>query len=648
MTSSSRLHASRLRRGNTTLLVVSALLALVVITGVVYWTMFRGDQAAATGPILNAVTKGTYGLEVLEQGEVEPASAVELRCEVKSRSAGGTGGSTTIIEVVPEGTMVKGPRPEAPKGDLLVKLDSRALELESKQQQITVASRESLVFQAKKTQEVAEIAKQEYLKGTFLQDKSVIESEVFVAEQSLRAAQLALESSERLGAKGLLSSLQLEGAQYAVEKAKNDRNNAKGKLTVLEQFTSKKMLAQLDSDIETAKSKVKAEESGYKLEMDKLKDIEEQIGKCTIYAPQDGQVVYVNKINTGRGGGGSAEFVVEAGSQVREQQSIIKLPNSNAMQIKALINEARVTLVRKGLPVTIRVDALKDELIEGEVTKVNQYAEPASWNSGNIKKYAAYITVKSPPLGLRSGMNAEVRIHIERRPEALQVPVQALAEYRGKYFVVKKNGEKYDTQEVDIGSTNDKTAVIEKGLAENDQVVMNPRNSSFLHLPDLPEPTVVKEVKLDPAAKTALDAVIKGAPPVAGGPPGAGGLPGAGGPPGARGAGGPPGAGGAEGGRGRGGAGGRGGGRGGFTPEAMLAANDKDGDGKLSMAELGAIENEFFRQRLMEADANKDGFVDKTEIDAWAAAAAKRRAEREAAGGAGGGGPPGGGPGAGQ
>lgn len=646
MTSSSRLHPSRLRRGNTTLLVVCALVALVAIGGVVYWTMFRGDKATATGPILNTVAKGPYEVFVLEQGEVEPASAIELRCEVKSRSGGGSGGgaSTTIIDVIPEGSFVKGPRPEAPKGDKLVTLDSRSLELERNQQQITVNSSEALVFQAKKTLEVAEIAKQEYLLGTFLQDKRVIESDVFVTEQALTSAQLALESAERLGAKGLLSSLQLQGAQFSVEKAKNDRNNAKGKLNVLENYTKKKMLAQLDSDIETARAKVKSEESSHKLELDKLQDIQQQIDKCTIYAPQDGQVVYVNKFNQNRGGS-SAEFVVEAGAQVREQQPIIKLPNSSAMQVKALVNEARITLVRPGQPVTVRVDALKDELIEGEVTKVNQYAEPAGWGGG-AKKYAAYITVKNPPLGLRSGMNSEVRIHIERRPEALQVPVQALAEYRGKYFVVKKNGDNYSTEEVIIGSTNDKTAAIEKGLAENDQVVMNPRATPMLVLPDLPEPTIVKEVKLDPAAKAALAnaALNKGGPLGAG----AGGPPGAGGAPGERG--GRPGGAGGEGGRGRGGPGGRGGGgRGGFTPEAMMAANDKDKDGKLSMAELEAIEVEFLRTRLMEADSNKDGFVDKTELDAWAAAAAKRRAEREASGGGPGGfggGP--GGPGAGQ
>ena len=91
---------------------------------------------------------------------------------------------------------------------------------------------------------------------------------------------------------------------------------------------------------------------------------------------------------------------------------------------------------------TIRVDALKDELIQGEVDKVNQYAEPGSWSSGNMKKYATFIKITNPPPELRSGMNAEVRIHVERKPDALQVPVQALAEHKGKFFALVKNGDK--------------------------------------------------------------------------------------------------------------------------------------------------------------------------------------------------------------
>jgi RND family efflux transporter MFP subunit len=616
--SSSRFAGSDARRGNATLLVVVFLVIAAGIGSAVWWIFFREKADGSAGPILNEVTKGPYDFVVLEQGEVEAANAIELRCEVKSRGAGGSGGGggISILEVVPEGTLAK-------KGDVLVRLDSSALEQELKQQTIVVNTSKALVVQAQNTLEAAKIARKEYLEGTFRNEERLIKSEVFVAEQNLRTAQLSYESAQRLAAKGLVTPLQLDGAQFAVQKAQNELDNANGKLEVLNKYTKEKMLKQFDSDIATAEAKVKAEESSHAIEEGKLKDVEEQLAKCTIKAPADGQVVYANKFDRGRSGS-TAEFVVEAGATLREQQPIIRLPSSSDMQVKALVNEARVTLVRSGQPVTIRVDALKDELIQGEVVKVNQYAEPGSWSSGNIKKYATLIKIKEPPPSLRSGMNAEVRIHIERRQEALQVPVQALAEYRGKFFVVVPTGEKYETREVSVGSTNDKTAVIEKGLELGEKFVMNPRGTSLLRLPDLPEPTIVKgDVQLakGPGGAPVVNpaAVTNGT-----GGPGAAPVDAKGGPEGGK--------------RGKGG-------KGNFDPAAMVNAtmdrDDADKDGKLSMAEIAnSAIPEQFRQGMIDADANKDGFVDRAELTARMAA---RRPRPEG----GGGGPPGGGPGGG-
>ena len=58
--------------------------------------------------------------------------------------------------------------------------------------------------------------------------------------------------------------------------------------------------------------------------------------------------------------------------------------------------------------------------------------------------------------------------------------MQALAELKGHFFTLVKNGEKYETREVKIGSTNDKVATIESGLKEGDEVVMNPRSAGSL------------------------------------------------------------------------------------------------------------------------------------------------------------------------
>jgi hypothetical protein len=291
------------------------------------------------------------------------------------------------------------------------------------------------------------------------------------------------------------------------------------------------------------------------------------------------------------------------------------------MQVKATVNEARITLIRPGLPVTIRVDALKDDMLQGEIIRVNQYAEPGGFSSGNIKKYATFVRILNPPPALRSGMNAEVRIHVERKSDALQVPVQAVAEHKGKFFALVQNGTSFETKEVQVGSSNDKVITIESGLAENESVVLNPRGlGNLFDLPDLPDPTPTQLAEIERTKPG--EAAVRPAS-VAGGGPGSGG----GGP------------GGADGGKGKGK--GRGG-RGNFSP-AMLVdrylESDADKDGKLSKDEIATMD-ERAKQGVATADKDSDGFLDRTELMTAAAQAMAQMRERM---GKGGGGPPGGG-----
>jgi hypothetical protein len=86
-------------------------------------------------------------------------------------------------------------------------------------------------------------------------------------------------------------------------------------------------------------------------------------------------------------------------------------------------------------------------------------------------------------------MNAEVRIFVEQRDAALQVPVQTLLETKGHYFCLVQRGENWETREVQVGSSNDSFMTIREGLQDHDVVIMNPRaHPDKLQLPDLPDP----------------------------------------------------------------------------------------------------------------------------------------------------------------
>lgn len=457
---------SRGRRGGGLLFVVIGLcLAAGVVAGAWYFLRDSGESPEQL-PLLTAVLRGPYEHVVLEQGEVQSGNNVEIRCEVRARNTYGP--STSIIDVIAEGTWVK-------KGDWLVTFDSSALEQEQRKQKISVNTSEATMIQAKALYDTAVISRKEYLEGTYKEQEQTILNEIFVAQESLKKAQLSHDSVKRLVARGLLTKLQLDGEKYRVDSAANVLDLAKRKLEVLEKYTKSKMLTQLDSDIQATQVKSENEKNNYQEELTKLKEIEDQIAKCRVVAPQEGQVVYAN-VQSSRSG---SEFVVEAGSSVRENQVVIILPDPRDMQIKAKINEAKVNLVKVGMPVSIRIDAFGDSTLQGEIKKVNNYAEPGNWWSSSSKQYATFIQVREPPSELRVGLTAEVQIHVESRDGALQIPVQAVYERGGKTFCLVQNGDRWDTREVVISSTNSKTVALDEQRSEvlrtGELVVINPR-----------------------------------------------------------------------------------------------------------------------------------------------------------------------------
>ncbi|QDV70816.1 macrolide transporter subunit MacA [Rosistilla carotiformis] len=589
-----RLQPAPIRRGGM-LSILSILIVLAAVGGSAYWYVkIRPAKAKNTGELItDVVRRGAFDHIVLEQGEIESSKNIELECEVEARGGGGT----AILWVIDEGARVKA-------GDKLVELDSSQLEQDLKTQRIVLLGAEANVTNAAALLKQAEISRQEYLEGTFKTEEKAILSELAVAEQELRKAQLALASTQRLVAKGLVKSLQMEADQFAVANTQNQLEAAQGRLKVLQELTKQKFLVQYDSDIESARAVLEANKSTLSEEQDKYAEMEEQIEACVIYAPSDGVVVHANRFSSR---GGNAEFVVEAGATVRERQAIIRLPDPTQMQVKAKINESRIALVSEGMPCKISVSSLNGVELLGQVTKVNRYSEPSSFFTSSIKEYACSIAIIDPPESIRTGMTAEVQIFVQQKPDALQIPIQGVYEHSQQTFALVRTPQgKFETRKIEIDATNDKLAAIASGLDEGDEIVLNLRQHLNL-LTDLPTASTDTNTGLAGLieGKTGVS-VTNGAPPNAPQPadgpsPAQASAPGGEGPrgPGGRDGGGPP------------------------SPAAIVKRifdeSDTDKDGSLSEEEIGQMEDR--RQSMAKAaDADSDGKVTRAELTSAMAA----------------------------
>lgn len=466
-------------------------LALLVSVPAAAWSLWPdlpwSDEES--GPMMHTVERGDFVHDITDRGNVESANNTEIRCEVKSKNLAGT----TILEIIPEGTMVKA-------GDVLVKLDSSLLENDRLSQLGICGTSEANLIQARNVHATAVITKREYLEGSYKQAIQAAESELFVAEETLSRAKEYFQYSQRLAAKGYVTSEQLKGDRFAVEKAGKDLDAAKTKLHVLQKVTREKMLLTLDADVKTAEAKLRAAEAAHKLDTEQLALIESQIKKCLITAPEAGQVVYASVT----GFRGAKEVIIAAGEQVRERQPIIRLPDPQRMQVIAKISEGKIAMITPEMSTAIRLDAYPDMELTGTVEKVNEFPVPTPWFGSAVKEYETTIRIHQPPPGIRPGLTAEVKIHVERLANVVQVPAQALFEHGNKYYCVVRDGAQWRAREVGIGSTNDKSVVVRQGLDPGQQVVLN--SAAYrekVELPALPPDRTLGRIQLAAAREGA-------------------------------------------------------------------------------------------------------------------------------------------------
>jgi hypothetical protein len=409
---------------------------------------------------------------------------------------------------------------------------------------------------------------------------------------------------------------------------------------VLIDFTEDRTLAELEANVKEygreiqrtesktraalaqKKAELRARELTFEVESKKYERLLAQIKACKIIATQDGQVVYANT----RDGRMTENVMIDVGVGVRERQAIINLPDLDLMKVNARIHESRISMVRPGMSATIKVDAYPEEVFHGEVDSVASVPSSTGGFGNNTKEYEAVIRITDESEivnKLRPGLTATTEILVERRDEVLQIPVQANITIGAKQFVFVAKEKKVDLKPIKVGKTNANFIEILEGLEAADSVVMNPHSHFKKEISDLegeqakeqateqakqPEVISIAKPPENPGASGSQNKAAGGAttgrPAGPGGPDaapgGTAGAPQAGG--------GPP---------------------GGFDPNAIFAAMDKDADGKIAKSEAEGRMAENFDTD----DTDADGFVSKEE---FLAGMAKRRAAR-------GGGPPGGG-----
>jgi RND family efflux transporter MFP subunit len=434
------------------------------------------DTVKVEPPHLVAVRKGAFVHEVLERGSVDSARNVEIRCQVE------TAGGLIVTFVVPEGTVVK-------EGDLLVILDSSTLKENVVKQSMAVAASEAKLVKSEADLKNAKLTLTEYLEGKLEQERKTIEMEIFAASEQVSTQEDQFIFHKRFLDRGYMTEAQLKSVFTDLEKARLAEDNAKLKLKILEEYSKEKYITQHEVQIITAEAQVKSDKQSLQLDNDRLTHLEKQLERCEILAPRDGQIVYFTPPRWG-----SESDIMREGKKVVEREILLLLPDPTQMQVKGLVNEANVRLVKPGQKATIRLEAFPNQVFDGVVRMVSDLPEPAAWGGGGSmsREYTTTVTLLNPPVGVKTGLTAEAKIVVNKIEDALLLPMQAVFKHGGIMYALTYEEGKWKEIEVKTGPANDTEVVILDGLKEGDKVVLGARaHQDKVNLPKVenkPEP----------------------------------------------------------------------------------------------------------------------------------------------------------------
>src|SRR5207247_4797413 len=199
-----------------------------------------------------------------------------------------------------------------------------------------------------------------HIKGTYPQALSKAEDNLKLMQIALKNKQETLAQTRSLFNKGFVTASDVKTAEQDVVKAQIDAGSAQNALDVLSKYTHESDMAAKKSALSQAEQKlvrtqrenaanlnqkvadVSAKEQNQAVLKRRMEHLQDQLEACTIKAPADGMVVYSTSSERW------SQTPIQEGAQIRERQTILRLPDTSSMKAVVRVGESQVRKLSEG------------------------------------------------------------------------------------------------------------------------------------------------------------------------------------------------------------------------------------------------------------------------------------------------------------
>jgi len=407
------------------ILYISVATVIVVIVALVIFNKVTSGEDLTTLEV--KLTRGNFEILVTTTGELQAENSKLITAPAELRSRNLRFGQLKIQDLIPEGTVVDSGNyvAQIDRSDADNRLKDMLDELEKEEYDLLKTKLDTTIQLRNLRDELIN------LEFNMEEMEITLEQSIYEPPATIRQAQINLDKATRAFDQAK------KNYKLKVQQAKADMRDAEINLA-RRQRQKDEMMSVLD--------------------------------KFTIYAPAPGMLIYHKEW------GGQKRKV---GSNISPWDlTVATLPDLTSMISKTYINEIDISKIKTGQEVRIGVDAFPEKEYTGKVFEVANIGEQLP--NTDAKVFEVVIKVDGTDPILRPSMTTSNQIVTSIFEDVLFLPLEAIHVNDSIPFVYKKNGIK---QVVILGESNENEIVVERGLEENDKILLTlPENAEKFKL----------------------------------------------------------------------------------------------------------------------------------------------------------------------
>jgi RND family efflux transporter MFP subunit len=273
------------------------------------------------------------------------------------------------------------------------------------------------------------------------------------------------------------NSLEVERAKGEVQRAESNLNIRKLSFDRLAGVAQARPHLIAQQEIDDAEARLRDAEAQVAAARANMAATEEQVTASTVGRDRIDTMLSYLRITAPFSGvitqrRGDPGALVQAGTASQTQaMPVVRLSQVDRLRLVLPVPESVVPRIRIGSPVEVRVEAL-NRVFQGRVARFTERLDSAT------RTMETEVDLSNPGLAIKPGMFGNASLRLDRRENALAVPVQAIAEKAGAATVMVVNAKnQLEQRTVETGLETPDLIEVKSNLREGDLVVIGNRSS---------------------------------------------------------------------------------------------------------------------------------------------------------------------------